>query len=102
MLPIYEIENEIAAALAQTRRPDLLIVVMSATLDAGALEKYLKPCTVLSSEGRTFPVTVEYLPRRLGTSAPPVWELAADAFSKYATAPGGDVLIFMPGGYEIH
>src|SRR5438105_9354489 len=83
-------------------RPDLLIVVMSATLDAGALQKYLKPCTVLSSEGRTFPVTVEYLPRRLGTNAPPVWELAADAFSKYARAAGGDVLIFMPGGYEIN
>jgi len=83
-------------------RPDLRIIVMSATLDAGALEKYLKPCVVLSSEGRRFPVNVEYLPRRLGTNAPPVWELAADAFSKHAPAAGGDVLIFMPGGYEIH
>ena len=91
-----------ALDIQEHSRPDLLIIVMSATLDAGALEKYLKPCVVLRSEGRTFPVNVEYLPRRLGTNAPPVWELAANAFSKYAPAAGGDVLIFMPGGYEIH
>ena len=88
-----------ALDIQETSRPDLLVIVMSATLDAGALEKYLRPCVVLSSEGRTFPVSVGYLPRRLGTNAPPVWELAADAFSKYAA---GDVLIFMPGGYEIN
>src|SRR5262250_1492511 len=65
-----------ALDIQEESRPDLLIVVMSATLDAGALEKYLSPCAVLSSVGRTFPVNVEYLPRRLGNSAPPIWELA--------------------------
>src|SRR5438876_3297462 len=89
-----------ALDLQESARPGLLIVVMSATLDAGALENYLSPCAVLTSEGRTFPVTVDYLPHRLGSKAPPVWELAADAFLKYAR--GGDVLIFMPGGYEIN
>src|SRR5437773_9273551 len=89
-----------ALDIQEQSRPDLLIVVMSATLDAGALENYLSPCAVLTSEGRTFPVTVDYLPHRLGSNAPPVWELAADAFLKYAR--GGDVLIFMPGGYEIN
>ena len=83
-------------------RPDLLIIVMSATLDAGALEKYLWPCALLSSEGRTFPVDTVYLPHRLGLNAPPPWELAADAFAEEARShPGGDVLIFMPGGFEI-
>jgi ATP-dependent helicase HrpB len=96
-----------ALDIQEQNRPDLLILVMSATLDAGALEKYLRPCVVLSSEGRTFPVTVEYLPRRLGNNPPPVWELAADAFSKYirtvaAVYDRRDVLIFMPGGYEIN
>ena len=91
-----------ALEIQETKRPDLLVVVMSATLDAGMLEKYLQPCSILSSQGRTFPVEVEYLPRRLGSNAPPVWELSADAFAKYAPATGGDVLIFMPGGYEIH
>ncbi len=91
-----------ALDIQEQSRPDLLIIVMSATLDAGALEKYLRPCVVLSSEGRTFPVNVDYLPRRLGQNGPPVWELAADAFFKYARNSDGDVLIFMPGGYEIN
>jgi ATP-dependent helicase HrpB len=91
-----------ALDIQEQSRPDLLIIVMSATLDAGSLERYLQPCVVLTSEGRTFPVTVEYLPRRAGPNAPPVWELAADGFSRYARTHEGDVLIFMPGGYEIN
>src|SRR4029453_18330876 len=63
-----------ALDIQEQSRPDLLIIVMSATLDAGALETYLKPCTVVSSAGRTFPVSVEYLPLRFGTNSPPVWE----------------------------
>jgi ATP-dependent helicase HrpB len=91
-----------ALDIQEQNRPDLLIMVMSATLDAGALERYLSPCSVLNSEGRTFPVRVDYLPRRLGLNAPPVWDLAADAFSEHVRAEGtGDVLVFMAGGYEI-
>ena len=83
-------------------RPDLMLVVMSATLNAQELEKYLSPCAILSSEGRTFPVEVEYLPYRLGQNGPPVWETAADVFRNFVHADGeGDVLIFMPGGFEI-
>jgi ATP-dependent helicase HrpB len=91
-----------ALDLQETRRPDLLILAMSATLDADTLESYLKPCTVVRSEGRTFPVSIEYLPQRFGRNPPPVWELAADAFQSRARNLEGDVLIFMPGGYEIN
>jgi ATP-dependent RNA helicase HrpB len=91
-----------ALDLQETRRPDLRIIVMSATLDVETLEKYLKPCAVLRSEGRMFPVRIDYLPRRLGSNAPPVWEQAAEAFARHAPANEGDVLVFMPGGYEIH
>jgi ATP-dependent helicase HrpB len=83
-------------------RPDLLIVVMSATLDSDALEKYLSPCTVLKSEGRAFPVDIEYLAQRGGKNPPAAWDLAAEAFRKSVrSGTGGDVLVFMPGGYEI-
>src|SRR5262252_1134681 len=91
-----------ALDIQETKRPDLLIIVMSATLDAGALEKYLQPCSVLTSQGRTFPVEIHYLPKRLGMNPPPIWEVAADAFAKYAKSTEGDALIFMPGGYEIN
>jgi ATP-dependent helicase HrpB len=89
-----------ALNIQEKSRPDLLLIVMSATLDSAALEKYLAPCAVLSSSGRTYPISVEYLARRVGLSGPPVWELAADAFASRARE-GGDVLVFMPGGYEI-
>src|SRR5262249_1957190 len=91
-----------ALDVQESHRPDLLILVMSATLDASALEKYLSPCTVLTSEGRTFPVAIDYLPRRLGPDAPAAWELAADAFASSAHRHEGDVLVFMPGSYEIN
>ena len=94
----------LARALDQQEklRPDLMLVVMSATLSAGELTKYLSPCATLSSEGRTFPVEVEYLPNRQGPNAPPVWEQAAEEFSRFVHHGGeGDVLVFMPGGFEI-
>ncbi|HEX9047375.1 MAG TPA: ATP-dependent helicase HrpB [Verrucomicrobiae bacterium] len=91
-----------ALDLQEQHRPDLRLAVMSATLNAGELEKYLAPCSVLASEGRTYPVDVEYLPHRVGLNGPPVWELAAEQFARYVRAGGaGDVLVFMPGGFEI-
>ena len=102
-----------ALDIQEQHRPDLLIAVMSATLNAGELEDYLSRteirnpkseigCSVLRSEGRTFPVEIEYLPHRLGANPPPPWELAADAFSRFVRAGNkGDVLVFMPGGFEI-
>jgi len=81
-------------------RPDLRLVVMSATLDSAALEKYLAPCEVLTSGGRTFPVDIEYLERSLGDL--PVWDATADALDRVSRETVGDVLVFMPGAYEIN
>lgn len=85
--------------LQESRRPDLRIAVMSATLQTEALAAYLSPCSVLTSEGRTFPVEEDYLDRG---SEEAVWEQAAGAL-RAASKNGleGDVLIFMPGAYEI-
>ena len=94
----------LARALDQQEqhRPDLLLTVMSATLDAKELEKYLAPCSILASAGRTFPVEIEYLPYRSSQNGPPVWETAAEAFRNFVSNGGeGDVLVFMPGGFEI-
>jgi ATP-dependent helicase HrpB len=88
-----------ALQIQETTRPDLLIIVMSATLDVAAVEKYLAPCAVLSSEGRTFPVGVEYLRKPAGDT--PVWELAAEALEQLTRRHEGDALVFMPGAYEI-
>jgi ATP-dependent helicase HrpB len=90
-----------ALRLQQTR-PDLKIIVMSATLDAGPLREYLAPCRELKSEGRMFPVEISYAPKRIDFRHLPVWEAAADAFEQaIESGAEGDVLVFMPGGYEI-
>jgi ATP-dependent helicase HrpB len=103
-----------ALDLQEQQRPDLTLAVMSATLNVAELEKYLSSgapggargadfrCGVVMSEGRTFPVEVEYLARRVGLNGPPVWELAAAEFARFVQGGGeGDVLVFMPGGFEI-
>src|SRR5262249_27042560 len=79
----------------------LKIVVMSATIDTGLLQKFLEPCAVLGSSGRQHPVTVEYLPKPIRPDQYSVWDLAADELVRLAPATQGDVLIFMPGNYEI-
>ncbi len=86
----------------QKTRPDLKIIVMSATLDAAPLRDYLAPCCELKSEGRMFPVEISYAAKRIDFDHHPVWEAAADAFeSAIRSGAEGDVLIFMPGAYEI-
>ncbi|HWM24740.1 MAG TPA: ATP-dependent RNA helicase [Chthoniobacterales bacterium] len=91
-----------ANQLQATSRPDLKLAVMSATLDAGLLTKYLEPCAVLTSSGRAFPVDVEYLPKPVGGDGYPIWDLAADELERVGPRTEGDVLIFMPGKYEIN
>jgi ATP-dependent helicase HrpB len=90
-----------ALHLQATSRPDLKLAVMSATLDAGLLQKYLEPCAVLSSSGREFPVEIEYLPKPVGGDGYPIWDLAADELERIAPHTSGDLLVFMPGKYEI-
>ena len=87
-----------ALDLQESARPDLKLVVMSATLEVGALEKYLAPCQVLESAGRTFPVEIRHAERSPGDTPP--WELAAEALAAHAPE-SGHALVFMPGAYEI-
>ena len=88
-----------ALDLQATRRPDLKIIVMSATLDTSALAEYLEPCTVLRSGGRTHPVEIGYLNREPGDEKP--WDLASEAAVSMLSKTPGNLLVFMPGAYEI-
>jgi ATP-dependent helicase HrpB len=91
-----------ALDLQETRRPDLKLLVMSATLDAAPLEQYLKPCRVLESQGRMHPVEIEFAATPGYLDKRPIWDQAAEAFGDFVGSGGqGDVLIFMPGGFEI-
>ncbi len=90
-----------ALQIQRTVRPDLKLIVMSATLDAALLRDYLAPCDVLTSEGRTFPVAIDYLPKPVSFEHDPVWAVAARACESLAGRTAGDLLVFMPGAHEI-
>jgi ATP-dependent helicase HrpB len=94
-----------ARALQQARRPDLKIIVMSATLVPGPLVEFLQPAKLFESQGRTFPVEVRYQApgkSKIG-EVEPVWDQAARACEDLIREPSfsGDILVFMPGGHEI-
>src|SRR5262249_29532207 len=61
------LESDLALGMVrlvqQTVRPDLRIVVMSATLAAEGVAAYLGGCPVLAGEGRQYPVEIHYEPR---------------------------------------
>ncbi len=94
-----------ALQIQKSTRPDLMIGVMSATLAVEQVEDYLRPCTVLESKGRTFPVDSVYMEGRASArpgADTPIWDLAAEAFAQaIRRGEPGDVLVFMPGGFEI-
>jgi ATP-dependent helicase HrpB len=84
--------------LQQTVRPDLRIVVMSATLAVDAVALYLGNGPIVASEGRLFPVEIDYQPRRLSDP----WPVAvAEAVKHLLERTDGDVLAFLPGLQEI-
>src|SRR5207342_2021050 len=78
-------------------RPDLRIVVMSATLDGEKLAQFLD-APRLSSAGRSYPVSVNYYPaRRDEALAFQLRRCVDDALQKHP----GDILVFLPGQREI-
>jgi ATP-dependent helicase HrpB len=80
-------------------RPDLRLLVMSATLDAETLSAYLSNCPVFKSSGRVFPVTVEYHP----FPQEPDLSLKVKSALRQVAAKGlqGTTLVFLPGLAEI-
>ena len=84
--------------LQRERRPDLRILVMSATLDADPVAAFLD-APALRCPGRTFPISIEHAAR---TSDRALAVQVADAFrSLLADGCTGSVLAFLPGTREI-
>ena len=91
-----------AVALQQSERPDLVLGVMSATLEVESLRRFLDPCPLVESQGRTFPVDLRYAAAPRAVADQPVWTQAAWHCAKLAEEfSDGDILVFMPGGFEI-
>ena len=76
-------------------RPELRILVMSATLDGARIAEHLGGCPVIRSEGRLFDLDVAYTPY----SPAPLEQQVAAAIDRLPR--GHDTLVFLPGAAEI-
>ena len=79
-------------------RPELRLLVMSATLDGAAVSAMLGDAPLVTSEGRTFSVDVRYVPPRAERS---IDSLVADTVRRALAADEGSILAFLPGAGEI-
>ncbi|KAE8168288.1 P-loop containing nucleoside triphosphate hydrolase protein [Aspergillus tamarii] len=80
------------------RRPDLRLIVTSATLDAEKFSEYFNGCPIFSIPGRTFPVEIMY------SKEPESDYLDAALITVmqiHLTEPSGDILVFLTGQEEI-
>ena len=84
--------------LQRTRRPELKLVVMSATLDAAPIARHLGDAPILRSEGKLHPITVEWTPE----TGAALEERVANGVERLARRGlTGDVLVFLPGAFEM-
>jgi ATP-dependent helicase HrpB len=113
--------------IRQTVRDDLILIVMSATLEAEPVAKFLGDCPIIRTEGRTYPIEITYAHAAPAGRPQELPDRVADALSDVLTSAGpvatglpspisasprppvpasshrdpGDVLIFLPGVEEI-
>lgn len=88
------VHADLAIALARQAwraRDDLRIVIMSATIDAEAIARFLDDCPVIDVPGRLFPLEVTYAPD----------QPMSDAVVDLLESTTGQVLCFLPGAFEI-
>lgn len=96
--------------LQQELRPELRLMLMSATLDSQQVANYLEQPPIESVEARTFPVKKifsRYQPTATRGRTPPspsrrIVEQCAATTREAASAHEGDILVFLPGVGEIH
>ena len=105
------LQSDLALALArqcqELLRPDLRIVIMSATIDASTICQALH-APLIESEGRMFPVETRYAEEEIGDGDPykanspnEIAQRVAQAIAKAHREHGGDTLAFLPGQGEI-
>ncbi len=96
------LQADVALALVErlrrTRRPELRVVAMSATLSTEAIAAHLQ-APIVRSEGRLFDVSIEYVPSN--DDRPLASQVASAVRGLAGGGLDGDVLVFLPGAAEI-
>ena len=90
----------LALEVREALRDDLILLAMSATLDAGPVAKLMGDAPVVTSEGRVYPVETRWLDRPVAKTVR--FEAAlADLITRVAQETEGGMLAFLPGEGEI-
>jgi ATP-dependent helicase HrpA len=80
------------------RRPDLKVIITSATIDPERFSKHFDDAPIIEVSGRTYPVEVRYRPIEEDDDQT---QAILDAVDELALEPPGDVLVFLSGEREI-
>ena len=98
----------LALEIQEALRPDLRLLVMSATLDTEEISTLLNNCPVIRSEGKSYPVTIKYTPlpqtvsSRVEQNIPAQLTLMVKTIQHALTHKQGSILAFLPGAGEIN
>jgi ATP-dependent helicase HrpB len=85
--------------IQQTVRDDLILIVMSATLEAEPVAKFLGDCLIVRTEGRTYPIELHYAGAPTAKPQERLGERVVESIE--GLSDEGDVLVFLPGAEEI-
>ncbi len=87
------------------RRPELKLIVTSATLDVERVSRFFDDAPIITVSGRSHPIEVRYRQSEEADEDPDLPPAVLEAYQEIATEPGeignGDVLVFLPGEREI-
>ncbi len=86
------------------RRPDLKLIITSATIDIDKFSNYFSAAPVIEAQGRSYPVEVVYMPLSDVRPTVPESELASGVIEAVQLLVGrgpGDILVFLSGEREI-
>jgi len=83
------------------RRPDLKLIITSATIDAGRFSKHFDNAPVIEVSGRLHPVEIRYRPIDADEGNRDLDQAISDAMDELALLGQGDALVFLPGEREI-
>jgi ATP-dependent helicase HrpA len=87
------------------RRPDLKLIVTSATLDVERVAQFFGGVPIITVSGRSYPIEVRYGRKEEDQEDPDLPLAVLEAYNEIASEPGdigdGDILVFLPGEREI-
>lgn len=99
------LEMDLALAMLRTLQTELSaplqIIIMSATLQTEPIESFLEPCQVLHSDSALFPLHIHYSKTNIIPNTRDFAPTVHAAIQRALECSPGDVLVFLPGLYEI-